>query len=396
MSAFLKHARRSRAAWLVVAVGAGIAAGPFTAYAAPAAEAVQIGTFKRPVHVTVAPGYGRLLFVVEQQGRIMVLRDENTLPKPFLNLRGIVQGPPDSGAGNEEGLLSVAFPPDYEETGLFYVYFTNNKGNNEVDEFKRSEETAVRADRESRRIVLVIPHSTAANHNGGQLQFGPDGHLYVSTGDGGRNTPAGEPARDLGSLLGKILRIDPRKSGPEPYTIPAGNPFVGKHGRDEIFAYGFRNPWRFAFDGRRLMIGDVGQSRREEINILPKADARGANFGWPQYEGELVFDDDRPGERPPTFPIHTYGHGGGRCAVIGGYVVRDRDVSALAGRYIYGDACTGKVRSFKAEIAAQEAADDKPTGIVLPGLSAFGEGFGGQIYMTQTGGGVWRLEQAIP
>jgi glucose/arabinose dehydrogenase len=363
--------------------------------AADDASAVLIGNFAGPTHVAVAPGQPRLLFVVERPGRIQVLRDEVQLPRPFLDIADLVLGQPDPGAGNEEGLLSVAFPPNYDSSGRFYVIFTNNDGNVELNEFMRSANNSARADRGSRRVVLVIPHPGATNHNGGQLQFGPDGRLYISVGDGGAGPPRGEPARDLNSLLGKILRIDPLPGPAGPYRIPRSNPFVGE-GRGEVFAYGLRNPWRFSFDGGRIAIGDVGQFRREEINFLRLRDARGVNFGWPQYEGNLVFDDTRPGPHPAKFPIRVYGHGGNRCAVVGGYVVRDPNLAALVGRYLYGDACTGVIRSFIPRVGVQQAADDRATGLMLPRISSFGQGFGGKLYTTQITGEVFRLEPPAP
>jgi glucose/arabinose dehydrogenase len=356
---------------------------------------VTIGNFANPVQVAVAPGFPRLLFVVERSGRIQVLRDENRLSTPFLDITDIVRGPPDPGAGGEQGLLSVAFAPDYAQSRRFYVLFTNNNGDVEVDEFRRSTGSAVQANRASRRMLLAIPHPGAQNHNGGQLQFGPGGSLYISTGDGGAVEPKGENARRLGSLLGKILRITPLPAGGRPYGIPATNPFVGRVGRDEIFAYGLRNPWRISIDGYRLAIGDVGESRREEINILWIGGALGANFGWPQFEGELVFDNDRPGPDPATFPILTYSHAGGRCTVIGGYFVHDPSLPSFEDRYLYGDFCTGEIRSFVAGIADQQAIDDRPTGLTLPGLTSFGLGFNGQIYFTQLSGRVSRLEPAL-
>jgi glucose/arabinose dehydrogenase len=224
------------------------------------------------------------------------------------------------------------------------------------------------------------------------MQFGPGG-LYISVGDGGNLTPAGEPARKLDSLRGKILRIDPIHRSPGlPYRIPADNPFTGKAGRDEIFAYGFRNPWRFSLDRGNIAIGDVGQSSVEEVDFLKVEDAAGVNFGWPQYEGNAIFDASRPGPDKPKFPIFTYGHGGGRCAIIGGHVVRDHQLPTLAGRYIYGDACTGEVRSFVPNVAAQTVSGDKSAGLSLPGLSAFGRGIGGQVYATQITGAVSRIE----
>jgi glucose/arabinose dehydrogenase len=325
-------------------------------------------------------------------GRIQVLLDENRLSPPFLDIRDLVRSQPDPGANGEQGLLSVAFPPNYAESRRFYVFFTNNSGALEIDEFQRSTTSSVQANRASRRVVLVIPHPGAQNHNGGQLQFGPDGNLFISTGDGGEVEPTGNNARRLDNLLGKILRIRPLPAGTRPYSIPASNPFVNRPGRDEIFAYGLRNPWRFAFDGYRLAIGDVGESRREEINFLWLGQALGANFGWPEYEGELVFDDSRPGPDPPTFPIFTYSHASSRCTVVGGYVVHDPALPTYEGRYLYGDFCTGEVRSFIPRIGTADVVGDRAAGLTLPQLTSFGRGFNGQIYFAQRGGRVSRLE----
>jgi glucose/arabinose dehydrogenase len=361
--------------------------------AGAAVKTVPLGTFSRPTYIAVAPGAPSLLFVVEQPGKIQVLVNEKKRAAPFLDIADLVRAPPDAGAGGEQGLLSVAFAPNYAQSGLFYVYFVNSAGNDEVDEFKRSS-NPLRAIRDSRRRLLVIGHQGATNHNGGQLQFGPSALLYISTGDGGALSPPGDPARNLNSLLGKILRIDPlHRTGTLPYRIPP-NPFVGKPGRDEIFAYGLRNPWRFSFDGTQIAIGDVGQNRQEEVNFLAASAAKGANFGWPQYEGTLVFDAKRPGPGKPVFPMFTYSHDNGRCAIIGGFVVHDSSLTGLAGRYIYGDACTGEVRSFVARTSDQTARGDRASGLVLPGLSSFGLGFNGKVYVTQTSGAVARLARA--
>lgn len=361
------------------------------ASAGPAASLVLLGNFKEPVYLTVAPGYPHLLFVAERTGRIRVLRDEAKLVRPFLDITDLVLGLPDPGAGPEQGLLSFAFPPDYAQSRRFYVAFTNKNGAVEIDEFKRMIDSNTRADRATRRILLQIPHSGAQNHNGGQLQFDQNGLLYISVGDGGALSPPGEPARNLNSLLGKILRIDPLPTGSSPYRIPNKNPFVGKPGRDEIFAYGLRNPWRFSLDGSRIAIGDVGAGSWEEVDFLPLADARGANFGWPQYEGDAVFDNSRPGPGPATFPIFTYSHDAGRCAIIGGFLVRNSNLPALDGRYLYGDTCTGKLRSFIPRVGTQDAVGDRSAGITLPRLTSFGLGFNGKIYAAQLTGEVWRF-----
>ena len=363
--------------------------------AAQSATAVPIGTFVRPVYVAVAPAKPGQLFIVEQAGRIVVLLNEVPRPRPFLDIRDIVFGPPDTGAGNEQGLLSMAFAPDYAETGRFYVAFTNASQNIQVNEYRRGT-SPFQADRATRRVVIIVPHTGAPkNHNGGQLQFGPDGNLYISTGDGGSLSPPGEPARDLNNLLGKILRIDPLPTATRAYGIPASNPFVGRFGRDEIYAYGLRNPWRFSFDGGRIAIADVGQTQREEVNFLGVGAASRANFGWPQFEGEIVFDNARPGAHPPKFPMLTYAHDpGNRCAIVGGYVVRDPGFTALNGRYVYGDTCTGEVRSFVPNVTTQEPVGDSALPFTLPGLTSFGRGFGGQLYAAQGSGQVSRIEPA--
>lgn len=349
---------------------------------AVAVEAVRIGTFDSPTFVTAAPGYPKLLYVVERAGRIRVLRNEAKLAQPFLDISDIVR------SGGEQGLLSMAFAPDFRRSRKFYVAFTNANGALEINEFRSLADRPARARKASRRVILRVPHPGATNHNGGQLHFGPDGRLYISTGDGGNLQPRGEPARRLGDLRGKILRIDPRPQGSNPYSIPPDNPFVGRAAKDEIFAYGLRNPWRFSFHGNRILIADVGQGQREEVNAERLASSRRANFGWPQYEGDILFDDSRPGRHPPTFPHFVYDHAGGRCAVIGGYVAPPRALPDLGGRYLYGDLCTGQIRSIALPPAAP---DDQATGIVLPSISSFGRGAGGRIYVAQINGSVWRL-----
>jgi glucose/arabinose dehydrogenase len=378
---------------LAFAVGAALLSASLPAAADDPVRAVLVGNFEDPVHVAVAPGYPQYLFVVERPGRIQILRNGNRLA-PFLDIRNIVRGRPDANAGGEEGLLSIAFPPNYAASRRFYVYFTNLAGNIEVNEFRRSTTNPARADRSSRRVILRIPHPVATNHNGGQMAFGPDRLLYMSTGDGaGGRDPTGENARDLNSLLGKVLRINPLPVPGRSYTIPLGNPYVGRPGRDEIFAYGLRNPWRFSFDGSVFTLADVGQSSREEINVLNLADVAGANFGWPQYEGKLVFDNTRPGPDPVTFPIFNYPHTNGRCSIVGGFIMHDPTIPSLAGRYIYGDTCSGGIRSLVPNIPAQTASGDARTGLTLPSLASFGLGVNGQIYMAQVGtGNVWRLE----
>lgn len=242
----------------------------------------KIGNFDHPVYVAGAPGFSKLLFVVEQPGRIEVVRNGHRLRRPFLDLRRRV-----GYDGGERGLLSVAFAPDYARSGRFYVYYTDNRGAIRIDELHRR--GATRAAFGSRRSVIRIPHPVNANHNGGQMQFLGD-LLYFGTGDGGSEGDPPNNAQNKEVLLGKLLRIDPRASRGKPYSVPADNPFVGKPGRDEIYSYGLRNPFRFSFDTvtakrPRIALADVGQDRFEELDYTTVAAARGANFGWDAFEG---------------------------------------------------------------------------------------------------------------
>jgi hypothetical protein len=224
--------------------------------------------------------------------------------------------------------------------------------------------------------------------------FGPDRLLYVGLGDGG---PDGDPDRrgqDLGTLLGKILRIDPQPGGGRPYSVPASNPFVDRPGaRPEIYSYGLRNPWRFSFDRRTgaLAMGDVGESQWEEIDLVPQGGGRGANFGWSAFEGFARFSD---GQTAPNAipPVLVYPHDEG-CSVTGGYVVRDPSLASLDGRYLYGDFCAGDLRSFPA-VPGRRAKDDGALGLNIPSLSSFGEDNAGHIYATSLDGPVYRLVPA--
>ncbi len=356
--------------------------------AAPLAQTQLVDTFDTPVYVTGAPGASSstLLFVVEQQGTIQVLDNEVTESTPFLDMTSVVN------FDGERGLLSIAFPPDYETSKLFYVCFTNDDGDVEVAEFTRT--SAKVADANSLRTVLVVSHREASNHNGGQLQFGPDGFLYISIGDGGEVFPRGKYSRDLTSLLGKILRVDPKQQGMNAYSIPPDNPFAGTANRGEIFSYGLRNPWRFSFNGNNIAIGDVGQNKEEEINFLPVATAKGANFGWPEFEGKKKFDKKQPGPDKPLKPMYVYDHKKGACAVIGGYIVSDAALPALSSQYLLGDLCTGRITSFRPDPKGKKAMMVRDTGIVAGGLSSFGVGPGNKIYITQTGGELSRIEEA--
>lgn len=351
----------------------------------------RIGNFDSPTYVTGAPGFPKLLFVVEQPGTVAVMRGGNGLGHPFLDIRSLV-----GYDGGERGLLSIAFPPDYGRSGRFYVCYTDRKGNIRVDEFRRR--GATRAARGSRRTVIEIPHPVNANHNGGQLQFLGD-LLYLGTGDGGSGGDPSNNAQNKESLLGKLLRIDPRPSGGRPYTVPADNPFVGRSGRDEIYSYGLRNPFRFSFDtlsaGQpRIAIADVGQNRFEELDYTTVAEANGANFGWDALEGFAPYTEENSGTADPggtTKPIMAYSHSrdGGSCSIIGGFVVGPGGPPSLRGRYVYTDFCSGKLRSLVPHL--HRASGDRRLGLEVPSPTSFGEDDQGRIYICSQAGGVYRL-----
>ena len=349
----------------------------------------QVGSFEEPTYVTGAPGYPKLLFITEQSGRVVMLRDGRRLPRPFLDIRDLVQ------AGGEEGLLSIAFPPDYAQSRRFYVYYTDNAGDIRIDEFRSS--SATRAARSSRRRVIGIPHPVNSNHNGGQLQF-LDNLLFLGTGDGGAGGDPPNNAQNKESLLGKLLRIDPRARGGRPYTVPSDNPFVGRAGRDEIYSLGLRNPYRFSFDTTgdqpRIAIGDVGQDRFEELDYTTVGEAKGANFGWDAFEGKSRYTGAESGTPNPggtTKPIMAYGRGrdSGSCTIIGGYVIRDPRLPALRGRYLYADFCAGKLRSLIPDLRG--AKNDRPLGLEVALPTSFGEDSRGRIYVASQEGPLYRL-----
>jgi glucose/arabinose dehydrogenase len=348
----------------------------------------KVGEFDEPVFVTGAPGFPKLLFVVEQQGRVIVLNDGRERGA-FLDLRSQV------GYGGEEGLLSIAFPPDYERSRRFYAYYTDNAGNLRVDEFKRR--AATRAAAGSQRRVIEIPHPVNSNHNGGQLQF-LGNLLFFGTGDGGSGGDPPNNAQNKEVLLGKLLRIDPRPAGGQPYSVPPSNPFVGRPGRDEIYSYGLRNPFRFSFDtvtgGQpRIAIGDVGQNQFEEIDYTTVGRAAGANFGWDAFEGFSRYEDASGGTPDPggtIKPILAFPHSrGGSCSVTGGYVVRDPNLRSLYGRYVYADFCEGEVRSLAPHL--ERAGNDRELGLSVPSPSSFGEDSSGRLYVASLEGSVYRF-----
>jgi glucose/arabinose dehydrogenase len=348
----------------------------------------KLADFSEPLYVTQPRGESADLFVVQRGGQIRVIHDGRVEPQPFLDVGSLI-----TTAGEEQGLLSMAFAPDYRSSGRFYVYYTNPSGNIRIVEYERSSDDPLRADPGSAREVLGIPHSQYSNHNGGLLVFGPDGYLYAGVGDGGGGGDQNRRGQDLSTLLGKILRIDPRPQGGKPHGIPQDNPFAGRAGaRPEIFEYGLRNPWRFSFDPKTdaQLIGDVGQDNFEEVDYLPRGRQAGANLGWSAFEAYAPYNTDQ--KAPAAIaPILAYGtHSDSNCSVTGGYVVRDPALRSLYGRYLYGDFCAGELRSLIPSLP--RAKDDKPLGLSVSSLSSFGEDAAGHVYATSLSGPVYRLD----
>jgi glucose/arabinose dehydrogenase len=341
----------------------------------------KVGEFDQPLYLTQAPGTDDL-YVVERPGRLRIVRGGEVVEQPALDLSGEV-----SDEGEEQGMLSVAFAPDFADSRLLYVYFTGPDQDQHVVEFRADEDGIV--EEGSRREVLRMD-DFASNHNGGLLLFGPDGHLYIGTGDGGIAADPERNGQDLTSLLGKILRIDPRRGNARSYTAVPASQFSDRPPvRQEICNYGLRNPWRFSFDRGTgaLVIGDVGQNAQEEVDYVPAERVCGQNFGWSAFEGTERFNQDQtaPGA---IAPILTYGREGG-CSITGGYVVRDPSLPSLAGRYLYGDFCEGELRSF---VPGKDGArGDRELGLAVPQLSSFGEDAAGHIYAISLDGPVFRL-----
>jgi glucose/arabinose dehydrogenase len=341
---------------------------------------------RSPLFVTAPPDGSGRLFVVEQGGTVRIARGGQLLPQPFLDISGQVV------AGGERGLLGMAFHPRYVENGRFFVMYTaRGDGDNTVAAYRVSAEPD-RADPGSGRVLLAID-DFAANHNAGMLAFGPDGYLYVGTGDGGG---AGDPQRtsqNRNALLGKMLRLDV-DSG-DPYGIPRDNPFVGQSGaRPEIWATGLRNPWRYSFDRATgdLWIADVGQNQLEEINVQPAGSRGGENYGWSIMEGTRCFREGSCNRDGLTMPVYEYSRDDG-CSVTGGYVYRGRSQPALAGVYLVGDYCSGRIWALYRDAAgAWQRAQLADTDF---SISSFGEDADGELYLTDLrGGGVYLLRAA--
>ena len=343
------------------------------------------GGLTRPVYVTAPPLDPTRVFVVEQDGVIRLIKNGALLPTAFLDVSGSVT------CCGEQGLLSMAFAPDYASSGIFYVSYTNKSGKPEVRRFTVSGNLDV-ANTSSTLVIGV--EDFADNHNGGLITFGPDGYLYFGMGDGGGGGGPQETGQDLTRLLGKLMRLDVKAPT---YVVPPSNPFVGDPpARPEIWAWGLRNPWRFSFDRGTgdLYIADVGQGTREEVDVQPGASSGGQNYGWDIFEGTSCHEPEPPATSCPspptgfTFPVLEYDHSQG-CSITGGYVYRGCRMPDLRGTYFYSDICSGFIRTFKGVSGGraqnlQDRTGDVGTG---HGISSFGEDARGEIYIVDYGDG---------
>jgi glucose/arabinose dehydrogenase len=395
MNVAIRHHRKRPfilgAASLLVAVAATLGSAPATPARAesafdPAHVRVTltrlVGGLHSPVGITNARDGSHRLFIVEQGGRIRIVKVSTLLATPFLDIHTRVS------CCGERGLLGLAFHPSYKSNGKFYVDYTDVNGNTVVAEYHRSSTSADRASTSER--VLLRVSQPYANHNGGQLAFGPDGYLYIALGDGGSSGDPGNRAQSLNTLLGKILRIDVNhRTGSLQYAIPSTNPFVGRTGADQIWSYGLRNPWRFSFDRKTgdLWIGDVGQDSWEEIDRAPKSAGagRGRNYGWRVMEARSCY-------QPPSgcntsgkmLPLAYYSHSLG-CSVTGGYVFRGSG-DPMYGGYFFGDYCSGRIWA----VVAGGANSQTPVQMIDSpyNISTFGEGETGALYVADLAGGV--------
>ena len=336
--------------------------------------------FSRPLLATNAgDGSGRL-FVLEQSGVIRVVQGGNILPDPFLDITSQV------GSGsNEQGLLGLAFHPDYEQNGFFYVNYTDLNGDTVISRFQVSADANV-ADTATEKILLQV-NQPFPNHNGGNLEFGPDGFLYAGLGDGGSQGDPNGNGQSQAAYLAKLLRIDVNSG--DPYGIPGDNPFANGGGLPEIWAYGFRNPWRFSFDriNGDLYIADVGQNQWEEVDYLPAGSPGGANFGWNAMEGNHPYQGDATDGM--IGPVTEYEHGN-RCSITGGYVYRGQALPAWNGVYFYGDYCSGEILGLVRNAdGAWETRILYDTAFLL---TSFGVDEAGEIYVLDRSGGLYQLQ----
>ena len=358
---------------------------PPVSEAPPAFELVRLDLqFSDPVHLAAPAGDPRL-FVVEQAGRIRIVRDGVLVEPPFLDIADRVS------TGSERGLLSVAFHPDFSTNGRLFVNFTDLQGATRIERYRVGADPDI-ADPQSAELVLSI-EQPYANHNGGHLLFGPDGYLYIGMGDGGRGGDPLGSGQDRQTLLGTILRLD--VDGMEPYAIPPDNPWADHASfRPEIWAWGLRNPWRLAFDAptELLYVADVGQNRREEVNVVA-SDAGGLNFGWNTMEGTDCFEEANCTQDGLVLPAVEYDHSSG-CSVTGGEVYRGSRIPEIQGLYFYSDYCDGWLRSFRFANGVAEDHREWDVG-AIGSVVSFGSDGAGELYALSRAG-VYRFQPATP
>jgi glucose/arabinose dehydrogenase len=353
------------------------ASSPPSSLAAVRVRLVEVATLEQPLALAVRSG-DSALYVAQKTGKVVAVRDGTVDLVTVLDLTEQVS------LGGEQGLLGLAFSPDGRDV---YVNYTDTNGDTHVTGY---EMRGGRADPATRRDVLFV-EQPYANHNGGNLAFGPDGYLYIGLGDGGSGGDPHGNGQSLATLLGKMLRIDPVPSGDRAYRIPADNPFVGRDGaRPEIWAYGLRNPWRYSFDRLTddLWIGDVGQSAWEEVDVQRASSPGGENYGWNRMEGDHRYDDaDPPADAVP--PVFEYSHDDGGCVVTGGYVYRGESIPDLVGAYVFADFCIGELEAIRAE--GKRVVEHRVLGPVVPNISSFGEDARGELYAMSLDGSLYRL-----
>ena len=399
----LRWTSRGLAVVLVVALAAVLLTASVSAAPSRVSLARILTGYSRPVLVTHAGGDSRVIFIVEQTGKIKRATYQAGRWKrlgTFLDLTSRVNDPRASG-NDERGLLGLAFHPGYAQNGRFYVNYTrrgrgNADGDTVVAEYRRR--SAARADPASRRLIMTVGQPYA-NHNGGHLAFGPDGFLYIGLGDGGSGGDPQGNGQKLTTRLGKLLRIDPRDpdgSGPRTHRVPSSNPRVGRYGRNDIWARGLRNPWRFSFDRSNgdLWVGDVGEGSREEIDRSRsrsngRGAGKGANYGWRVCEGGRRYPNTSANCGFGTLPVHDYAHGNGRCSVTGGYVHRGPAAIAWRGLYVAGDFC-GRL------FVLDSSGNVRLSKISNRRISSFGEDGAGRLFVTDLGGAIYRVKMSGP
>jgi len=352
----------------------GLSGKPVASHSFIALQAIVKHRFSKPLFLTASPDDTNRLFVVEQDGRILMVKGDRVLPTPFLDISKKLS------TGGERGLLGLAFHPHFSSNGRLFVNYTRTQdGATVIAEYHASSNPNQVTLDES--VLLFIPQPYG-NHNGGMIAFGPDHYLYIGMGDGGSGGDPENYAQNPNELLGKFLRIDVNQ--PPPYGIPPDNPFVKEHGRPEIFALGLRNPWRFSFDRKTgdLWAGDVGQNAWEEIDVIKM----GKNYGWRLLEGTHCFNPETHCRQVPKFvdPVTEYAQEQGRCSVTGGYVYRGEKIPDLVGTYVFGDFCSGEIWGHRdGETRILQSTDLQ--------ISSFGQDRDGELYVVGYGGKIFRI-----